>query len=313
MPRRPFKITITLDKTALPTVAVAAGDTIPDLSQRFTLKYQQNYLGTNHAVLGVNSKGLLQSTNNGITSGTATLATNIGALAGAVTAVNAAEAIGPALPQQAAPTCLAGQTYNFIIFPEDISSTPAPIGCDLNITGAVVSMGAGNPAHSSNSERMTNIGRSQSGIFFRRDIPYLLTIRDKSANVLGEWLAYSPDQSEVEYVPTAATVFANSQTNFTFSDGILTQVDESTDGEINGFVQIPTNVITGYTTALGNVFGSLNTAKSNRTSSLADQQAYLLATVKLQACQAAIAANDPTKKTGADQAAAVAAIKTACQ
>ena len=96
-------------------------------------------------------------------------------------------------------------------------------------------------------------------------------------------------------------------------DGVLTDVDQSTDSEIAGVLLIPANIISGYTSALGNILGGLNIAKQDRSTALANQESYLLAQSKLRTCQIVVAANDLSTVTPLGQAAAIAAIKAACQ
>jgi hypothetical protein len=265
----------------------------PDLAHRFTLKYGQNYFGTNAIVVGVNSRGLLQSTNSSITSSTSQIATNLGATLGAVVGLGAAAG--------SAPVCVAGQTYSYVYHP-DAGAGPWPLACGVSVTITPTTPLATKP----DASIEPGAQKSKNGVFFRQEIGYLIEGDDSTGKLLGRWQANSPDQSDIFFYPTTKTLFANSHTNFVFSDGVVTSVDQTSDSEINGVLQIPANVLTGYTTALGQVFSAFNTTSTDKLTEQLDAS-------KLQYCKAVIAANPLSGKSGADLATAEANIKAACQ
>lgn len=295
LPRRPILLSVAVDKgTSIPTLTVNQGVMEPDLAHRFTLKYGQNYVGTNAIVVGVNSKGLLQSANGSITSSTGQIATNLGSTLGAIGGL-AAGVVG------GGPPCVPGQTYSYIYHP-DAGSGPWPLACGITVT---IVPGAMLPAKPDVSREPGN-GKAKAGIFFRQEIAYVVEGKDSSGALLGRWPAYSPDQSDIFFYPVTETVFASSHTNFVFSDGVVTNIDQTSDSEINGVLQIPANILTGYTTALGQVFSAFNTDRT-------DKVTAAVSASKLQYCQSVIAANPLSGKSSADMATAEANIKAACQ
>jgi hypothetical protein len=249
MPKRPFKITVAVDSTGIQTPGIAQVDAVADLNKRFVLQYRQNLFGTNHLTMSVNSKGLLQTANAVTTSGLATLAQKLGTLAGTVAALAAA---GGGLPT---PMCVNGQTYTLIAFPEDFASplppatvVPAAVGagaapvaavlakppvrlCNFIITAALVS-----PQKTRSKDSKTVEETSyQQGIFYKQDLSYVLRF-DDGVNQPTDFLAYSPDESEIAFIPATASLFANNQSNITLVDGIVTAADLQTESEAVGLL-----------------------------------------------------------------------------
>jgi hypothetical protein len=302
LPKRPILITVVVDKgdkPAPPSLTVAQGVMEPDMAHRFTLKYGQNAVGTNAIVVGINSKGLLQSANNTITSSTGQIATNLGAVLGAVSGMAVPAAPAPAQP------CVAGQTYNYVYHTDGALGAQPPIACGITLTITRDIPTAKIPS-AVNASLLPGAGKSKAGFFFRQEIAYKIEATDTAGALLGQWIAYSPDASDTFFYPISATLFANSHTNFTFTDGIPSNVDQTTDSEINGVLQIPANIISGYTTALGQVFSAFNTDRTDKVSAAVSKS-------KLEYCKATIAANSLAGKSPADQATAEANIKAACQ
>jgi hypothetical protein len=302
LPRRPILISVAVGAAApnLVTLTVAPGVMEPDMAHRFTLKYGQNPVGTNAIVVAVSTKGLLQSANNTITSSTGQIGTSLGALAGAV----AGMAAGVGAPPVAAQPCAAGQTYNYVFHTDSGLGVQPAIACGIVLTITRDPPGAAAPP--ANASLLPGAGKSKAGFFFRQELAYKIEGQDSAGKLIGQWVAYSPDASDTFFYPVSATLFANSHTNFVFTDGIPTSVDQTTDSEINGALQIPANIITGYTTALGQVFSAFNTDRT-------DKVAAAVSKSKLDYCKATIAANPLTGKSPADQATAEANIKAACQ
>src|SRR5262245_44717726 len=84
MPKRPFKVTVTVDDKGVQTPTITKGDSLPDLKRRFVLKYNKNLFGTNTLAMTVNSLGLLQSANGTTTSAATDIAKNLGTFIGDV-------------------------------------------------------------------------------------------------------------------------------------------------------------------------------------------------------------------------------------
>jgi hypothetical protein len=150
---------------------------------------------------------------------------------------------------------------------------------------------------------------SQSGFFYKQELPYIVTVTDKASRNQSQFLAYSPDEAPISFAPVTRTVFAHNKLSATFSDGVLTGFDEQVDGELVGLTALPADVISAYFTAVGSMFQGLKEKTSNQTDLVNAQANLAVAKVKQQACAAAIAANP---LNGTDDANALAAIKAAC-
>jgi hypothetical protein len=313
MPRRGFKIVVSVDKDGGETASVVAGDAIPDFTRRYILRYGRNWVGTNHGTLGVNSRGLLQNTSSTTTSATNTIATAIGTIAGDVTALAASAARQQATPRaadQLVPCKIPNTTYSIIIFPEDLNTPRAASICDFRISGGLTPASLKISEVGADSVRLQRTGE-QAGIFYKHDLPYIITITDRSDHS-SAWLVYSPDQSPVTFFPVTGGVFANASSSLSIVDGALTQADVSTDSEIVGLLQFPANVISGYFAAIGQIFQARGNDVSQQNSLEANRQALSKTEVQLQACRATIQANDVSGKTADALTAAMANIRAAC-
>lgn len=303
LPRRPIILSVVVaDDGKSFDVKVAAGVAEPDFGHRYTLKYGQNYLGTNALTVVTSENGLLQSSDTSIKSGVGQFATDLGGLAGALSAGGAAAA--HFLPPAPLPApCVPGRTYNYALYPE-LGDPKEPLSCDISVhIERAAPQGA--LTNSTNLTLQAGAGTPRAGVYFRQALPYSVEVRDKGGALLHRYQAYSPDQSDTFYFPLVKTFFSDSKANVTLVDGVLTKVDESADGEINGAVQVPANFIAGYAKALGSVFEVFSTATT-------DKQKALLNNANLQYCASVVRANTPMNAPGRDQVAAEAAIKAAC-
>ena len=305
MPKQPIKISIAIDDKGVVTPSATSGDIVPDLSHRFVLDYQQNWLGTNKLVAGVNTMGLLTSSNATTTSGVGTILQNLATFAGQISVLETK-------PGQTPIPCKAGQTYYLIAFPEDLKAT-VPTGsrsiCGFNVTAEpLFPSGIGTPG--ADTQRL-HTGGSESGIFYKQQLPYKVQITS-SDGLSSSFLVYSPDEAPIGFIPVNRTFFADNGTNVTLQNGILTQVDENTTGEILALSQYPSQIINAYFKAIGGLFSQIGTNTTSQTSVINDQTALAAAKAKQQYCTATIAANPLSGKSGTELSNAEAAIKAAC-
>lgn len=299
MPRQPILVTVILDKDKNKTITVTSGRAEPDFSRRFVLSYKSSLIGTNHVILSVSSSGLLETSNSIVTSGVNQIAKNIAADIGAVTALGSP---APLLAQ----TCQPSQSYTVAINPENNQSVP-------DICGFSISVARTQEYTAYDTRRLSESRVKLDGIFYRQQIPYIISVTDSETKAKSEYQALSPNESATLYYPVTRSFFANNQTNITLADGVITQVDESTDGELVGLTQLPADVLSGYFGAVGSIFGQIGTATTNKASVNTDQMNLALAQTKLKICQQIIASNSLVGKQGDDLTNAISAIKAACQ
>jgi hypothetical protein len=143
MPRRPIKVSITFAAAAAPSASSPQGipsvdtiDATADLKHRFILNYDQNWIGKNYLNIGVNTNGLLTTSNADTTSGITTIVQNLAkaigsaqALASAAAPVRAPQAPAGATP---APPCQPGRVYTMLLYPEDVGDTEEHL-CNFSI------------------------------------------------------------------------------------------------------------------------------------------------------------------------------------
>jgi hypothetical protein len=302
MPTAPIFVQVALDDKKNKTITTPAVSAVPDRSKPYLLTVPDNYIGENHATLSVNASGLLESAATVETSGADTLvkavATDLGtlsALAGHVP-VPAAPA---ALPAQ--PPCHKSTTYTLVVHPELAPTAENRSICGLNVS--IEKLGGHSPL--APSSRASDYGKQQAGIFYKTQIPYLLTVTAAGASSGQSFIVYSPDEAPVQFMPLKRSVFANNTTTFTLSDGILTKSESDVGGELTGFVALPAAAIGAYMSALGNIFTAFKTNSSNAS-------AAALSNAQWQLCKAALAANPLQGVSPAQAATNYAAIKSAC-
>jgi hypothetical protein len=310
MPRRPIKVTVSVDDKSGQTVSVQAGDTIADINHRFVLNYHENLAGKNHANIVINPNGLLTSSNADTTSGVSQLAQNVAKAVGSITPLLR---LGELPPQAPTPTqiCKPGQTYNLLIFPEMSKS-----GTVCNYSVLATPLWDKSPGNASDNERVAKAGSANPGIFYKHDLPYLVAVVDvsdpKNAVTPSFFTATSPDESAINFVPIPQTLFANSSGNFTFSNGTLASADQSSDGELVGLASLPADILSAYFGAVGNIFQAFSSTSQQQTNAITQQQSLSLEKIKRQVCQAAIENNPVVGKTGDAAQTAYSNIKNAC-
>jgi len=335
MPRRPIKVSITLPAPtkdgalpATPTVDTIAAS--PDLHRRFLLNFRANWLGKNHANIGVTTSGLLTTSNADTTSGISTIVQNIAKALGSATALAAAVAAPPGAtpPAPPAPSCLQGRTYTILLYPEQYvdPNVPKPQLCGFSITLAKLDGSPLPTDRTPDTPRLTEKGK-QSGVFYRQEMPYRVTVADPKGGESSQFIAFSPNLSPIAYIPVTQGFFANNQTNITLSEGMVTAVDSLTTGEVVAFTQLPADFISAYAAALGSVFASFSTSAKAEADLTNNQSQLAQARIKQTACASVIEANratldpgnlvgvtgDALAKATANINAALANIKAACQ
>jgi hypothetical protein len=106
----------------------------------------------------------------------------------------------------------------------------------------------------------------------------------------------------------------------TVTDGVVTGVTQTKEGELPALLGAPATVLGTYTNALGQVFSSLTSLSGDQQKLLQQQistavtqnQATTVAAVQLLVCRRAVASYDFSKMDPLSTATAAAAIKAAC-
>ena len=147
------------------------------------------------------------------------------------------------------------------------------------------------------SSRNTSSGDSESksvsGIYYRQNEPYEVTVSGRGTNISS--IIFSPNQSNTYFLPVSRTFFADNDADFTFEDGVPKQYKQETDSELLALFKLPADVFGAYFTAVGQVFSSFKSNDSNESAALTESIKLELERVKFEACLAAIEAEEVEK------------------
>lgn len=287
MPKKDFIVTVTVDDKGKQSIVFGTTGAYPDLSNQYVLHYSRNLLGKNELDVQVTTSGLL--TDKALSKTTNQLSEFLRAI-GAVAAPSASA-------KAAGPICEPSSTYKAVLPAEETAEGKSIAVCNYNITvrkHSVANRSDGLPIAGS-----TKVNReSNSGIFYRRDEPYLITAipkdnpdRGSKVTVFQE-VRFSPSQSETHFLPIERTLFSNNEATFTLEDGMLKQYKQSADGELIGLVKLPSEVIKAYFGAMGSFFDALKTRDQKEAGLMTEALKLELTKKKFDACLAAIKAGD---------------------
>jgi hypothetical protein len=214
LPRRPFAITISRPVGGgPPSIAVTPGNAEPDLAKEFVLTQGNNLLAQNEFNITVGRNGLLMSSQSTATSQVAAIVQNMAASAGmfaaplsaagakplsvqsqsssnafsTILALDGANALPPG-PQIACP--LAGTSFQYFVYPEGRFDPNYPLSFDCGGDGIYTVLwqrSDGPPPdkyHYSGDNSNVNQSHKVSGLFFRHELPYLVTIEGANGSGL---------------------------------------------------------------------------------------------------------------------------------
>ncbi len=130
----------------------------------------------------------------------------------------------------------------------------------------------------------------------------------------------SPDESEVDFFPVNHSFFADNTANITVTDGVITSIDQTKDGELAAFVGLPATFVSSYTTAVGNLLTGITNNSSDQqkliqqiqSTTLTQVQGAAIAQAQAQVCRKTAASYNFATMNAAQAAAATTAIEAAC-
>jgi hypothetical protein len=132
-----------------------------------------------------------------------------------------------------------------------------------------------------------------SGVFYRQNEPYNITVTGNGVKVAK--IVFSPSSSPTEFLPASRTFFSNNSAEFTFVDGVPTKYKQDTDGELAALFKLPGDVLSAYFSAIGSIFDSFKSNDTKQSDALSASLSLELQKQKVNACLAAIKANDTQK------------------
>ncbi len=288
--------------------SVASTEAYPDTSHRFLAQYRQSLIGKDTLKVGVNTKGLLNSTTStDFQSQLPTILTNIAKDVGSFVRK-------PQEPERKAqgqqPTecnqCTAKGSYPELIRLDKEHEEPGKPGtwehlslCGYHVT--ITRLGGGD-TKGNGADRLAPCsgvedcqGKGYDGFFYRQLEPYLVKINEKQLckNLPSvEALVFSPNNSPLELLPVERGLFADANTSFEFEDGSLKSYEQSKASEISALTALPADIASAYFSAIGNMFNIRKTATASEADYDKARVELLLQQQKLKACMAAIATQD---------------------
>lgn len=134
----------------------------------------------------------------------------------------------------------------------------------------------------------------EDGLYYRINLPYLVTATTtQTDNVLNKSeLIYSPSESPALFLPLAKGFFSNNNADFEFNDGVITQYQQTTEGELIAALKLPADVLSAYFAAIGSIFDAFKKNDVSETDRTKAQIQLELIKKKYDACVDALNKND---------------------
>lgn len=273
MPNKDFLVTITIKNQKINKVVLGTTPSYPDLSTQYVLRHGGNVFGKNTLDVGVNEAGLLTSTKSTTISNVADAFKNLATTVGQLGGLRIMKDVDKDQP------CTNDGDHSFVF---KVTGQHKACGMVINITKKADLVNVVPHSKTANKE--------YSGIFYRQNIPYLITATGEGLNVAS--VVFSPSESETHFLPVSQTFFSNNEADFLFVEGIPTKYKQETEGEVVALFKLPADIIGAYFTSIGNLFNSFKAKDRGEADALAESLKLELAKKKYDACISAIKAGD---------------------
>ena len=276
MPQKDFVVTLTVKGQKPEKATIGTTAAYPDLSRQYVLRYGRNWLGKNSLDVSVTSTGLLStaksSTQSGVTDAFKGLASSA---ASAHRQRLMVERVGPA--------CNTDGEYTFI-FKKPGVYKPCAGAVTVNV-GAPSGYEAWVPSQTA----LASEG-AQAGIFYRQELPYLVTVTGGPVNQSA--IVLSPSDSRAHFLPIARTFFSSNSADFGLVNGVPERYKQESDGEGVALFKLPADVLAAYFSAVGSLFDAFKSRDSKQVDALNESLKLELAKKKYDACLEALRAKD---------------------
>ena len=276
MPKKDFLVTVTIKDKKVERVHLGSTASYPDLSKQYLLRHGGNVFGKNTMNVGVSESGLLSSTSSVTVSNVTDVFKNLAASLGQIKPSR----LGVKLDSDN--TCTTDGDNTFVY---KVSGSYTACGMNIKITKQTDDTNIS--AHSKEAET------EYSGVFYRQNIPYLVTASGGGLNAAS--IVFSPSESRTHFLPISRTFFSNNKAEFAFTEGIPTSYMQETDGEAVALLKLPADILKAYFEAIGSVFDSFKSNDSKESAALSASLNLKLEKNRYDACIAAIRANDDAK------------------
>ncbi len=279
LPKKDISITVTVDKSSkISKVDIGTTSAYPDTSKRYVLNHGGNAFGKNTLDVGITSSGLLTATKS-------TTVSNVNdAFKRLATSFGTIDTFGVLSDGAAtAAACSKAGSHTFVFRAENGSEDACGLTVSITNLGSV----------GANTEHTKSKGKEVSGIFYRQNEPYEVTVI--GSGIVSSSIVFSPSDSNTYFLPVSKTFFASNEADFTLVDGTPTKYKQETGSELLSFFKLPADVIGAYFTAVGKVFDSFKANDSKEVAALSESLKLELAKKKYAACLIAIEAEESEK------------------
>ena len=280
LPRKDVVVTVTIENGKVKTLDATASAVYADTEAPYVLQFGGNAVAQNTLHITTDENGVLSTAQ---TSSEPQIEAALAVYAGLkVPAAAVPQAVAPAAKAQ----CNSG-TYAIAY---DVASPPSQVNfiCD-----AVVTIERARGA--APLDFLPTVGTETSGIYYRQNLPYRVRLRSDQGGLGIDKIILSPTQSPPIFLPIRKNFFAKSSSQLTIKDGVVTDYQQQSDGEVTAALKLPADILSAYFGAIGAVFSGFSDRDSKEAAKLNAETQLQLAKQKHDACSDAIA-----KKASAD-------------
>ncbi len=251
MPKKDFLVTVTITDEKISAISLATTSAYPDVSIPYVLTYGANAFGRNILSIRLNENGLLTSVSSTTTSEVAETLQNL------------------AVPTNGRSRII-DKSYD-----ESESAPPARHGCGIDGIHTFIHKAEGDYLDCGLTISIKKYGESSkitphaitenqaiSGIFYRQNLPYLMTA--KGQGIKAATIVFSPSEAKTQFIPASKTFFADNDASFGFTDGVLTQYRQDTNGEFTALFTLPAEILSAYFGAAGKIFPSFGNQQNTQ-------------------------------------------------
>lgn len=222
MPKKDIVVTFTVDSNAVTNIAVATTAAYGDGSKQYVLQHRYNALGKNTSDIKVSEGGLLNTVTSTTTSDIPAIFQNLGTLYG-----NLSTGMVTSYTSNPIKDCENDGKHAFIF----------PAGTDVyERCGFIVNIEA-STLETEKPVPSKQMKKTNSGIFYRQNESYLVSISGKGVNFPIK--VYSPSNSKISFLPASKSLIANNKSEFDLIDGVPKRYHQDVDGEVLAAVKLP--------------------------------------------------------------------------
>lgn len=276
MPKKDILIKIKIEKGNATEISIGTTPSYPDLSTQYVLRYSGNAFGKNTLNLSVSDSGLLSSAKSTTTSNVTDTFKNLVSSTGYLMQLMET----PKTTNKKEECSDGNYTFIYPVTERIVSPPPCNVSIEIKKQENTTTI----KPHS--KEKMVE----HSGVFYRQDIPYLITA--KAPGGTAAEIIFSPSESEIHFLPISKTFFSNNEASFSFKDGIPNNYTQDTDGELAALFKLPADIVGAYFSAIGSLFNSFKTTDQKESEALTESLNLELAKKKYDSCISAIQRKD---------------------